>query len=103
MGYGMAVQEQFEIDKIAAAKAVEQVLRGIEGAALQQSDTAFSPDGQHLIMIPINMETMVNISMHDVALTDNLRKLVATEVIGQLMGLHALIHDEIQAFEASLE
>ncbi len=102
MGYGMGIQEQFEVDKTAVAEAVIQVLRETKGAALQQSDIAFSPDGQHLIMIPVNMGTMVNISMHDVALTNDLRGLVATEVIGQLKDLRTILDAEIQAFEASL-
>lgn len=102
MGYGMAIQEQFQVEKAAAAEAIKQVLRKIEGAALQQSDIAFSLQEEHMLLVPISMAAIVELSMHDVALTDNLRELVATSVIERLKDLRITINEEIQAFEASL-
>ncbi len=105
MGYGMAAKDQFQADKSAAAEAVIAVLRKTEGAALQQSDIAFSEQAEHMLVVPISMAAIVELSMHDVAIaeTDDLRKLVATSVIEQLQDLRTMVNEEIQAFEASLE
>ena len=103
MGYGMATQDQFEADKLEAAEAVIAVLRKVEGAALQQSDIAFSEQDVHMLIIPINMEVNVAVSMHDVALTDDLRKFVVTKITEQLINLWSTLDEEIQAFEASIE
>ena len=102
MGYAMATQDQFDTDRSEAAEQVIKILRSTEGAALQQSDTAFSMEQDHLIVIPIQMGAIVEIPMHDIALTDNLRKLVATKVVDQLKDLRDMINEEIQAFQRSL-